>query len=250
MLKVLLNTTRVGTVTHYAGGTYDTINSAWEIPGIESAGGKLVTATTEILTAATLAHKLHDQGAETHLLDTIMIVQAQRAGTIDYNDMLAPPAIGATTVQQAIDIIKAYTVTTTGILLPFVFDDGVTEGDFCYISANETLSKTDASNISKSKFVAAHVGLVTEGMIQGLVQTAKFASTSATPAVGEPVFLACADDEPGNTAAGKLNAICPSTTDRGKVVAEIGIVSGVDPVTFGLTKVARVVIQPKQVCLR
>jgi hypothetical protein len=243
--RVLLNTTRVGTIVHVAGSIYDSVRSAWELPGIEEAGGKLVDPTTEILAAAELTIKLHEQGAATDLLDTIMIVQAQRAGTLDYDDTLTAPPLGARTIQQAIDILKASSGPTAGALISCDVS-ALSDGYFGYAISNETLAKTDAASVVSGTFMGAHVGIAGKALVAGIVQNARYCSTCATPTVNSPAFLARADAEPLGGAAGKLDIQGPTSG----VAAEVGVVLGVDPVTFPVTRVARVVLQPKALLIR
>jgi hypothetical protein len=244
-LKVLINTTRVGTITHVAGGTYDTVLSAWEIPGIEDGGGRLVDATPEILRAAALATKLHEQGAATDLLDTIMLAQAQRASTTDYDDTLVAPPLGAATIQAALDILKLTIGPTVGTLVSCDVS-ALSDGLFGYAIGNETLAKTDAASVATSICVGAHVGISDKVLVSGLVQNAQFAATSPTPAVGSFAFLSRADAEPLGAAAGKLMPEGPGVG----VAAPIGVVIGVDVMAFPTTHIARVVFQPRDVLIR
>lgn len=242
--RILLNTTRVGTVVHDAGGLYDTVQSAWEIPGIQEAGGRFVPATREMLAASALTQKLHAQGAGTDLLDTIMIVQAFHAGVVSYDDTLRAPPLGADTTQAAIDELKELVVGTSTVTVPFV-TAGISDGYFCYLSGAMVVSKADASDVSTSKFAGATIGLANVALVQGIVENARFSSTSPIPAYGDSVFLSRADAEPGLGAAGKV-----STTPSWPVIAEVGVVADVDAFTFSATRTAKVLLQAKSLLVR
>jgi hypothetical protein len=243
-LKVLLNSTRVGTVVHFAGSHYDEVKSAWEIPGILEAGGKLIAATAEVLTASAIATKCHEQGASIELLDSIMFAHALSAGIISYDDTLRAPPLGVTNAQAAIDELKQMQVATSAVSEPFT-TTGMTDGDFGYFSAEESLTKTDAASIATSRFAGAHIGMANLALIHGIVNNAKFSELSPTPVIGEPAFLARADDEAGNGAAGKLSAL-----PAWPVVAEVGLIAGVDPVLFPTSRTAKVLLQPKAIMVR
>ncbi len=78
--KFLLNTTRIGTTTHNAGSTFDTVTEAATIARLESAGGKLVDPTPKIIKAASIAIARRLKGDDVPAVDALMGAAAEGGG--------------------------------------------------------------------------------------------------------------------------------------------------------------------------
>jgi len=106
--KILVNTVQVATVLHIAGSSYDSVREAQLIVAIDSVGGRFADPTPEVLAAAAHARELHNKGQTPSELDGVMIanVTNEASGTV-YDDA-ALPHTGASTVQAAIDWVKAH----------------------------------------------------------------------------------------------------------------------------------------------
>ncbi len=123
---------------------------------------------------------------------------------------------------------------------------GMSAGLFGYVhSLTGAVHRTDAASLESSRCVGAHVGVAGRIMTTGVVPAALFSQKSDVPAYGMPVFLARNDDEIAG-AAGKVTTKAPATG----VVAEVGLVIGVDPLTFPVTLAAAVLLQVKTVTRR
>lgn len=118
---------------------------------------------------------------------------------------------------------------------------GLAVGDFGYISAVNTLTKTDADVLVSSRTIGANEGTVGSMTVGGIVESAKFTTIGGSPANGAPVYLAPATEEA--SASGKLTATAPTAT--GKVVAEVGICT--DNTNYAGAKTSQVLLQPKAV---
>lgn len=108
---------------------------------------------------------------------------------------------------------------------------GLAAGDCGYISANNTLSKTDAANINTSRMHGVNNGVAGEMIVGGLV-TINFV-TGLTLNAGDPVWLAVAPD------AGKVTNVAPITG----IDAQIGVVQ--DQSDYAGLQKSKVVIQVK-----
>lgn len=88
---------------------------------------------------------------------------------------------------------------------------GLTDGDVCYISANNTwlTARSDGSR-RQATISGAHAGTAGTMVIQGRIAAAKFTTAGGTPTPGEEVYLAANADD-GGTGAGKLTAAQPSS---------------------------------------
>jgi hypothetical protein len=121
---------------------------------------------------------------------------------------------------------------------------GLTAGDFvCYL--NDAGVATDASYLATSRCIGAYEGITGVVRVMGKVGTANFSQASATPVLGQSVFLSRADVDPGG-AAGTVSTFIPTTG----YVAEVGTVVGVNPATFPTTRQAEVMIQIKGIVRR
>jgi hypothetical protein len=151
------------------------------------------------------------------------------------------------------DASKCWEFTEDGIhffplgthFIPAVFSS-MSDGDFGYVHAvTSSVMKTDAGALVTSRCTGAHVGVDGRLMTTGVVQNAKFSPKSDTPGMNAPVFLARNDDDISG-AAGTVSTKAPSSG----VVAEVGLVVGVDPLTFPSTRRAAVLLQVKTVTKR
>lgn len=119
---------------------------------------------------------------------------------------------------------------------------GLGAGDFGYVSAANTISKTDATVSASSKLFGANLGVVGSMATAGLITYAKFTTAGGSPANGASVYLALGTDD-GATGSGKLTATAPVTV--GQFVAEVGLC--VDNGNYASLKIAKVLLQPKTV---
>jgi hypothetical protein len=121
---------------------------------------------------------------------------------------------------------------------------GLSVGQLCYVSANITASPTDARTLAKSRCAGCYNGIAGRIQYDGVIDAMLFSAASSTPSPGDPVYVARADDEPLDAAAGK------ATADRPVYPAyqeEVGLVLSVNPITFPSTRVAKVLLQVKEI---
>jgi hypothetical protein len=116
---------------------------------------------------------------------------------------------------------------------------GFTDGYFGYISANSTMTKTDADTPSKTRLFGANEGTAGTMTVAGVVENAAFTTAGGLPAAGASVFLAPGTEEGG--AAGKLTATPPSGV--GQTVAEVGVC--LDNSNYAALKTCKILIQPQ-----
>ena len=128
--------------------------------------------------------------------------------------------------------------------IPAVFA-GMSEGYFGYLDdSTGSIYKTDSNLVAKSRVTGAHVGVSGRLLVGGVVANARFADNTL-PTLNAPVFLAKAVDDSG-AGAGKVRLAAPTTG----IVAEVGLVVAVDPLTFPSTRTASVLLQVKGICQR
>jgi len=119
---------------------------------------------------------------------------------------------------------------------------GLADGDFGYVSANGTMTKTDATTEAKSYMFGANEGTASSMTVGGVVENAKFTTDGGSPSAGDPVYLALGTADTG-TGAGKLTATAPTTA--GQYVAEVGIC--LDNSNYDASKTCEVLLRPKVV---
>ncbi len=119
---------------------------------------------------------------------------------------------------------------------------GLADGDAGYISAADTMTKTDATAEASSRFFGFNEGTASSMTVFGLVESAKFTTDGGSPSNGAPVYLALGTADT-NTGAGKLTATAPTTA--GQFVAEVGLC--LNNGNYAGSKTAEVLIQPKAV---
>jgi hypothetical protein len=121
---------------------------------------------------------------------------------------------------------------------------GLLAGMLAYVSANTTASPTDARALAKSRCAGCYNG--TPGRIQydGVIDAMLFSAASSTPSPGDPVYVARADDEALDAAAGKATVDKPAYP---AIPEEVGLVLSVNPVSFPFTRIAKVLLQVKQI---
>lgn len=131
--------------------------------------------------------------------------------------------------------------TASAVILSGLDTTGITDGDFVYISAAETVSKTDAGNAAKSRCIGASIGAAGSIVLDGAIVDAKFTIAGGAPSAGAPVYLAAASDD-GATGAGKLTATAPSVV--GQNVVAVGICY--DAANYAGSKTSKVALQLEQ----
>jgi len=114
------------------------------------------------------------------------------------------------------------------------------EGKFGYFQSNDTVHKADAVSTATSRCCGAHVGVDGKLLTKGSVPSAWFSDAGPTPSPGAPVYLARDADDIGG-AAGKVTAQRPTAG----IIAQVGLVVSVDPLTFPATRRAHVLLQIK-----
>lgn len=138
------------------------------------------------------------------------------------------------------DALHVHTgVATSTLVATGLTTTGLASGDAGYISANNTLSKTDATTIATARFFGVNTGTAGSMVTDGTA-TFKFTTDGGSPNPGDPVYLALLSEDT-NTGAGKLTATAPSAALE--VVYEVGIV--VDNSLYAGSKTCVVLIQPK-----
>ncbi len=130
---------------------------------------------------------------------------------------------------------------SASIVIEGLTTTGIGDGDAVYISGIDTVSKTDAANLSTAKFFG--IGTSTAGSVQtsGIVDAAKFTTFGGKPANGEDVYLALASVD-SSTGAGKLSAIPPLGP---AILSPMGIC--LDNSNYALLKTCKVSIQAKPI---
>jgi hypothetical protein len=113
-----------------------------------------------------------------------------------------------------------------------------------YISGNSVVSAADAAQAASADYLGNYTGLPGTILTYG-VTTLILSTASATPVAGNRLFLARADEEPLNAAAGKVRTTPPATG----FVVEVGKVLSVDPTAFSQRRYARCVLQPPRIVL-
>lgn len=118
---------------------------------------------------------------------------------------------------------------------------GLANGDFGYISAANTLTKTNSDAIASSRVFGANIGTAGSARVAGVISAAKFTTIGGSPGHGSPVFLAPGTEEA--SASGKLTATAPATA--GQQIAEVGLC--LDNSGYAGAKTASILLQPKTV---
>jgi len=114
----------------------------------------------------------------------------------------------------------------------------VLSGRLVYESANDQVSHTDSRTLLPSLALGAFAGVNGRVTALGRVPNVWFTDVSPVPIVGQKVFLAAADDEPLDGAAGKVTALVPASG----FLATVGTVLSV-PVDFLTARRASVMIR-------
>lgn len=112
-------------------------------------------------------------------------------------------------------------------------------GYFCYVSGNDRISKTSCEDLLSSTCVGVTTGGNGELLFTGVVDFAKFISSTASPSPGSPVYLASSHDEDG--AAGKLRSVPPTEG----FVAQVGICLSNE--NFIVNKTCKILLRIKDV---
>ena len=83
-------------------------------------------------------------------------------------------------------------------------------GMLCYVSSNITASPSDARDLAKARCAGCYNGVSGRIKYDGVIDAMIFSAASSTPTPGSPVYVAKADDEPADAAAGKATADKPT----------------------------------------
>lgn len=130
-------------------------------------------------------------------------------------------------VHAAAAATEAPQVVVTGLTTT-----GLADGDFAYLSSNNTVSKTDSSAIASSRCLGANEGTAGKVTTGGFIENAKMV-TGLTVSAGQPVYLA------GGADAGKLTNVAPGSG----VVAEVGLIA--DTTNYAGSTTCKIALQIK-----
>jgi hypothetical protein len=130
--------------------------------------------------------------------------------------------------------VSASSITVSGLTTTNL----TASGQFGYISANNTLSKTDSASLSTSRSFGSYGGVSGSMSTSGVINTAQFTTVGGIPSAGSPVFLAAATDD-SSTGAGKLTATPPTSG----IIAEVGIC--IDNSNYAGAKTCKILMQVK-----
>ena len=133
-------------------------------------------------------------------------------------------------------------VTGSQLVVTGLTTTGLADGDFGYVSAANTMTKTDADAEASSYCFGANEGTAGSMTVGGIIDAAKFTTDGGSPTNGAPVYLALGTADTG-AGAGKLTAIAPTAV--GDFVAEVGIC--LDNSNWAASKTCKVLLQPKVV---
>jgi len=121
---------------------------------------------------------------------------------------------------------------------------GLTVGQLAYVAANITAGPTDARTLLEARCAGCYNGVSGRIQYDGTIDAMLFSAASSTPSPGDPVYVARADDEALDAAAGKATADRPGPP---AFAEEVGLVLSVNPVSFPFTRVAKVLLQVKRI---
>ncbi len=151
---------------------------------------------------------------------------------------------GADPKKANITITPASGAPTT-VYIPSIDTSNVAQGRSVYISANNAVLHSDARYYQQSVVLGMYNGIsgmvVTDGVVSG-----KFSDASPMPVAGNRVFIARGDDEALDTAVGKLTVTPPTSG----YVAEVGVVTYINAVTYLTTKTASMLVRVQQLMKR
>lgn len=118
---------------------------------------------------------------------------------------------------------------------------GVANGDLCYVSAANTVSKTDSTVATSSDLFGVATNIPGTVQIMGIVEDMNFTTSDGAPANGGLCWIALGTDDSG-AGAGRATSVPPTTVTQ--IVAEVGIV--VDNSNWAALKTCRVLLQVKK----
>jgi hypothetical protein len=118
---------------------------------------------------------------------------------------------------------------------------GLADGDFGYVSAANTWSKSQSDGTAtQATVISCNEGTASRMTLPGsVIENAKFTTAGGSPAVGATVWLAAAADD-GATGAGKLTATAP--TASGSYLVACGVC--VDAANYAGSKTAKIIFSP------
>jgi hypothetical protein len=127
---------------------------------------------------------------------------------------------------------------TPGAVEVAVDTSAVQSGRMVYADANLHAAHTDSRNVISSFALGCFAGVNGRAIAIGRVDNMHFTDSSPTPLINQNVWLAAADDEPADAAAGKVTALVPSSG----FAAKVGNVMSVGP-DFATTRRAVVMVR-------
>jgi len=135
-------------------------------------------------------------------------------------------------------------LATSTVVITGLTTTGLADGDFGYISAADTVSKTDATAVASSLAIGMNAGTAGSMVTGGLLAAAKFTTDGGSPSNGAEVFLALGSADTG-AGAGKLTATAPDAITQ--VVAEVGIC--LNNANYAASKTAKVLLSIKKIVI-
>jgi len=187
-------------------------------------------------------------------LDSLITVLDHNTVLISGKVKLNFQGVGVSLTVDGIDPRKVNITINTSlgdaadVSLPGFDTSNLITGRACYVSSNNTVLHTDARYYPNSIALGLYAGISGRVVTQGVVSGATFSASSPIPVPGNRVFLTRADDEALDAAAGKLTVAVPSPASS--FVAEIGVVTYVNAVTFMATRAASVAVRVQKMMRR
>ena len=151
--------------------------------------------------------------------------------TVDFLGPGLGPVAPSPQDPSQVDIDIAGTGSSAALVAAGLDTSSVTSGRFCYVSGDNTVLHTDAGSYPKALSLGVFAGVAGQVVRHGQVLV-EFSATSATPAAGDPIFLAHADAEPPFFAAGKVTTMPPSAG----FVSPVGGVLAFDSFLFAASR--------------
>jgi hypothetical protein len=155
-------------------------------------------------------------------------------------------SVGSTVTAANLDALTNGSVadalhTHTAVAVGTQTTTGLANGDFSYISSNDTWTKSQNNGtLRQATVIGAYEGVSGSVSLPGsIIEAAKFTTDGGSPQPGDAVFLAASTDDSG-TGAGKLTATAPTTA--GAYVTAVGVC--LNNSNYAGSKTAKIVFSP------
>jgi hypothetical protein len=172
----------------------------------------------------------------TILEDNSIIVQGKvrvnftGPGVIAQLDNTDPSQVNVSLVGYDGNLSQTYVSPISTVNMPY--------GHFGYVAGQNRAELTDARFRQASFAAGAYNGIPNALMRQGMLETLVFSHASPIPNPGDPIFLARADDEPNDAAAGKSTALAPTNC----YLCPVGQVVAVNAAQFLSARTAKCIV--------